>query len=178
MDFARPRDLLLFGAIAGVAFYLTSALWSALFIVALPQDRDWCKDAMEFQTGEASTDVRCVEFKNTFEELKSYHNRDMVDRNGYWVYAELIAGAFSGWFMFCRLPARRGMCRSVSQSSGGAVIYGMIVAMVVPLFLSWLLPAPVKWFPNQIIKYADAKVERQLNFLRELADQMDTDGRR
>lgn len=74
---AFPGKAARFAAIAGLAFYLASAVWSALFIVALPQDPDWCKDAMEFEG--------CVEFKNTFEKLKYDHNREMVDRNSYWV---------------------------------------------------------------------------------------------
>ncbi len=174
MNLDRHRDLVLFGAVIGVAFYLASAVWSALFIVALPQDRDWCKNAMEFQTGEDTSESRCVDFKNTYEELKYYRNQDMANRNRYWVYGQLIAGAFGGWLMFSRLPARRDITRR-STASVGAAMYGMTITLLVPLVLGWLLPAPVKWFPRQIVEYADARVQRELSLLRDSARDMDTD---
>lgn len=93
----------------------------------------------------------------------------------------MLAGAVTGWLFLHWLPRRRGILGNPNQALGSAVAYaffGVIVVLWVPLLLSWLLPAPAKWFPRQFVEYNDAQVERELILLRRIAYEMDADGQK
>jgi hypothetical protein len=158
------RHVAIFLLGASFAFYLLGAAWSAIFIVALPQDPDWCQDVVEIQTGENSYEERCVAFKNQAAEIKHYHNQRMIERNKYWLYATLVLGGLAGILAFHTMPRWRGQQTS-SSSLGGGIAAGVMAAFLGPLLLGWLLPAPIHWFPRE---FAEIHEVRQDAALREL----------
>ena len=65
MNTRNPRHVLAFVFLVGGFLYLAGALWSAYFIVSLPQAEDWCKDWIEPDPdAEGSGFSGCVSFKN------------------------------------------------------------------------------------------------------------------
>jgi len=152
----------LFGA--SFSFYLLGAAWSAVFIVALPQDPDWCQEYVEIQTGENSFEERCVAFKDHAAEIKQYHNQRMIQRNTYWFYASLVLGGLVGILAFHTVPRWRGD-QTCSSSLGGGLAAEVAAAFLGPLLFGWLLPAPIHWFPQEL---ADIYQARQESALREL----------
>jgi len=176
MDISSRKQMIGFILVAGLFFYLASALWSALFIVSLPQEKDWCKEwfRQERETRFETVLVEeCVEFNNTLEELKYYHNREMYDRNRYWGYGCILAGALLVIFVFHVIPKWRGRLNdSLLRSSETwlvALLLGFVVSVVVPLVLGWILPAPVKWFPDEIVRIAELREQEELEILKEVA---------
>lgn len=169
MSSNNPKHLLVFVSAAGVSIYLLNALWSAMFIVAVPMDDNWCSDAVEHRSGEYKSEWRCVEFKNDLERQKYYHNRRMRQRNTYWVYGMVIFGGVLGVVMFHVLPRWRGRDTNV-EGFIISIMLGMFVAIVVPNILSWILPAPVEWFPSEITEIAKTRQEEALRRLQEIVN--------
>jgi hypothetical protein len=104
MDTRNPRQVLTYLFLAGAFFYLAGALWSAYFIVSLPQAEDWCKDWIEPNPDAGGSGFYgCVSFKNDVEASKYYHNKQMLARNRKWAYATigvatLVSLGYSGIF--------------------------------------------------------------------------------
>lgn len=188
MSVNRPGHIVIFAIILGLIAYLASALWSAIFIVPLPMDEDAITDAVERKTvqdryGNVQTEWRAIEFKNTLERLKYDHNVSMRDRNRYWVYGMLFVGGLIGLFVFYVVPKWRNTLPAESDTSGiavGGFSLGLGVVLIVPLLLAWLLPAPVKWFPKEIVNIADVRQKAALSRLEGLAKRIDAkrDGER
>src|SRR5690554_2418978 len=88
----------------GIMVYLGSALWSALFIPAVPMDADWCHDGPEALEHKIMYDVACFDFKNDVEMAKYYHNAELIDRNRRWVYGTWAFGALMGVVAFYLVP--------------------------------------------------------------------------
>jgi len=75
MSLNKPAHVITFAIALGLITYLASALWSAIFIVSLPMDKDAITDAIEIETGEdryggMKTEWRPTGFKNSLEQLK------------------------------------------------------------------------------------------------------------
>ena len=183
MSFNKSTHVIAFVISLGIVAYLASALWSAVFIVSLPMDEDAITDAIEIETGknrygEVQTEWHPTEFKNTLEELKYYHNERMRDRNRYWVYGELIVGGLLGFFVFYIIPKWRKTQEHQHDTSGiavGSVVLGVLVVLIVPLVLSWVLPPPIRWFPQKIVSIAETRQREVLTRLKVLAKQLDSE---
>ncbi len=102
--------------------------------------------------------------KDHAAEIKHYHNQRMIERNKYWVYGTLVLGGLSGVLAFHTVPKWCGQ-RTSSNTFGGGVALGATAAFLGPLVLSWLLPAPIHWFPQE---FAEIHEVRQDAALREL----------
>jgi hypothetical protein len=175
----NPWHLAVFACSLGLMIYLASALWSALFIIDLPQDRDAVVDAVEIQHEEGGryndysyTESRPTKFKNTLEELKYYHNLSMLERNQYWNYGVLAFGALAGFVTFYLVPRWRGSVEVRIDPIPTAFIGGWcggFVAMFIPMILGWILPAPVEWFPSEIREIADLRQKAALSQLEQVA---------
>lgn len=183
MSLKKPVHVLCFAIVLGVTAYLASALWSAVFIVALPMDEDAITDAIEIETGEdqyggVQTEWRPIEFKNSLEELKYYHNVRMRDRNRYWVYGSLIVGGLIGLFVFHTIPKWRSILEPQDDATGnaiGAVIVGVLAVLVVPFIISRVLPPPAKWFPQEIRNIAETRENEALKQLESRARKRDAE---
>ena len=92
MDVRKPSHVIAFAVACGVLVWMLSVLWSALFIVAIPMDPDWCLETAEVQTGPDEVESRCVTFKNVIEEAKYRHNVQMLRGNARFNYCMLALG--------------------------------------------------------------------------------------
>src|SRR6266576_3141992 len=107
MNTRNPRHVLAFVFVMGVFFYLAGALWSAYFVIALPQPKDWCKDWIESNPDAGGSGFSgCVHFKNDVEASKYYHNIRMRDRNEKSIYAAIGLGIILSLLLFWYLPSR------------------------------------------------------------------------
>lgn len=173
MSLDRPIHLIAFAATVGVITYLTSALWSAIFIVPMPLDADAITDSVEVQTGENESKWYATGFKNSLEEAKYYHNRNMRERNRYWVYGQLLVGAALGILAFYVVPKWRTALNPRYEPPAfviGGVFIGVLSVLFVPFLLSLVLPAPVKWFPQEIIDISESRERDALERLKRASD--------
>jgi hypothetical protein len=169
--------LLIFACVLGLFVYVASALWSAFFVVDVPQAPDAVVHVEEItrESGRydwrVETEVVPVSFSSTLEELKYHHNVRMLERNRYWLYGTLVFGAFAGVLSFCLIPRwrRSSDVYRGSESCVGGAFFGAFVALVVPAFLGWLLPPPADWFPSQIREAADLRQQEALAVLQQQA---------
>ena len=182
----KPWHLIAFACCLGVVVYLASALWSALFIINLPQAPDAVLDVVEItrESGRydqwVETDVVPVGFSSTLEEHKYHHNVAMNERNRYWIYSTLIFGAFAGYVAFSLIPrwrARAGIQCDPPTASISSAFFGAFVAGVFPMLLGWVLPAPASWFPRQLVEMADSRQMEALSELEQVAAIQDRHGK-
>ena len=166
MSIHNSKQVLVFWLIAGLGIYLLNALWSAIFIVSVPMDPNWCTDSVEYSSGEHGTEWQCVEFKDELEQRKYFHNQKMRQRNEYWVYGMIAFGGLLGLTVFYTGPKWRGDDVD-SEDFILSIVVGATAALVAPLILGWLLPAPANWFPSEITEIANMKQEEALRRLRE-----------
>ena len=172
-----------FAIVFGFFAYLTSALWSAIFIVSLPMDADAVSDSIEIETiDETHGGVRYewlpTEFKNSLEELKYHHNVRMLNRNRYWVYGQLIIGGFIGLIVFYIVPKMRGTLETEYEKSGiacASIFFSALVVLLGQSFFSWILPAPAKWFPQRIVDIAESREREALTRLEALAKELESE---
>jgi len=161
----------------GLSIYFANALWSALFIVTPKMDRDWCKEAIDFGTGDDALNgdagaAECMEFKSVLERLKYENNIRMRDRNRYWVYGTYGAGMLAGLLFLYVLPKRRG-ASVLLQDISASMTLGFIAVLLVPPVLAAILPAPYKWAPRVLTDYALHKEAALLQQLKKLARESD-----
>jgi len=169
--------LVIFACVFGLFAYVASALWSAFFIVDVPQAPDAVLHVEEItrETGRydwrVETEVVPVIFSSMLEELKYHHNVRMLERNRYWFYGTLVFGALVGALAFYLIPRWRGKPEEYHGSDtwvGGAFL-GALVALIAPALLGWLLPPPAEWFPRQIREAADLRQQEALAVLQQQA---------
>jgi hypothetical protein len=167
MDTRNPRHVLAFVFLIGAFFYLAGALWSAYFIISLPQAEDWCKDWIEPDPdARGSGFTGCVGFKNDVEGTKYYHNKQMLVRNRKWVYATIGAAILLSLFVFWYFPSRIHHRQVPHDAFATAIVLGFIAAVIAPIY-SWALPAPTTWFPSFIVEAAQ---QREADALRRITD--------
>lgn len=183
MSINKLSHVIVFAIILSLFAYFASALWSAIFIVSLPMDKDAIVDAVEIgetkdRYGGTKTKYR-LEFKNCLAKLKYDHNVRMRDRNRYWIYGELVVGGLIGLFVFYFVPRWRNTLdikQDMSGVIGGGVVLGVLVVLIVPMVFSWVLPAPVKWLPKNIVEIAESRQKDVLSGLKSTARYLDDEG--
>lgn len=149
--------------ILGSAAYLLMATLSAFFIAAVPQARDWCRDFYERVDQDDQVVSTCVSFKNDFEERKYHHNLEMLSRNKTLLWLNIGIWSIVGFVVFHLVPTWKGL---PTVGALGAAGIGATTALLVPIALSWILPAPVEWFPDVLREIHDAQVDAALRRLR------------
>lgn len=183
MSINKLSHVIVFAIILSLFAYFASALWSAIFIVSLPMDKDAIVDAIEIgitedHYGGTKTQYH-LEFKNELEKLKYDHNVQMRGRNRYWLYSELILGGLIGLFVFYIVPKWR-QTLDIKQDEAGIVISGIILGvlavLIIPMVFSWVLPAPAKWFPKEIRDIAKIRQKEALSRLEATARYLDDEG--
>lgn len=182
MSINKLSHIIVFAISLGIFAFLLTALWSAIFIVSLPVEKDAITDSIEIETGEnryggVQTEWYPTEFKNTFEELKYYHNEQMRDRNRYWIYGLMLFGGILGLFVFYIIPKWRNNLEKQHDSlkiAMESITLGVVAVLIIPFILSWILPPPVKWFPQEIVKIAEMREKAALTRLKVLAKEVDS----
>lgn len=173
MSLDKPIHLIVFAVLVGVVAYFSSALWSAIFIVSLPMDADAIIDSVEVETGENESKWYPTEFKNSLEEGKYYHNRRMRDRNRYWVFGQLIIGGLVGVFAFYVVPKWRSKLDGRYEPPAfviGGIIVGVLTVLMIPFLLRCVLPAPIHWFPQELVNISESREREALERLKRIAD--------
>ena len=174
MSINKLSHVIVFAIILSLFAYFASALWSAIFIVSLPMDKDAIVDAVKIGETEYY-----LEFKNCLAKLKYDHNVRMRDRNRYWIYGELVVGGLIGLFVFYIVPKWRqtlDIKQDASEDIGGGVVLGVLVVLIVPMVFSWVLPAPAKWFPKEIRNIAEIRQQEALSRLKKDAEFLEDEG--
>lgn len=172
-----------FAIVLGSLAYLASALWSALFIVTLPMDKAAIVDAIEIETGvdrfgDVQTEWHPIKFKNSIEELKYYHNANMMERNSYWIGGLVVVGGVIGLFAFYLIPKWRDKLEYQGDPPVpvmGSFILGVSVVLIIPFLLSWILPAPATWFPREIRAISELRQKEVLDQIQAVARQLDAE---
>jgi len=164
----------------GLMLWLIVAVSHGIFVPSVPQAPDYCGrwvsipdgvDAPERLAGSSSI---CVEFKNTFERLKYYHNLRMVKRNRILLYIVIGTSVMTSFLVFYVLP----MCRksnyfhSHSIDLAGIIGLGLLTAFS-PILFGVVLPSPSKWAPDTVVKYIDSKRTMEIQKLEELSEELD-----
>ncbi len=183
MSINKLSHVIVFAIILSLFAYFASALWSAIFIVSLPMDKDAIVDAVEIgetedRYGGTKTKYH-LEFKNLLEKLKYDHNVQMRGRNRYWLYSELILGGLIGLFVFYIVPKWRqtlDIKQDPTELVVGGIIMGVLVVLIIPMVLSWVLPAPAKWFPKEIRNIAEIRQQEALSRLKKDAEFLEDEG--
>lgn len=180
MIFDHPKQVVAIALFIGIIAYLASALWCANFLVILPQAEDAIVDYVEIQTidshGDQQIKYHPIQFKNTLEELKYYHNERMVKKHRHFNIAELIAGGLLGACVFFSIAKLRNNIDSHSKSleiAGGGALIGFFAVLIISSLLSIILPAPAKWFPHTIAEIREKHENETLKQLKVSAEELD-----
>ena len=168
MDYNNKKHIITYIIVGGFVFYILSAIISSIFIISVPQDKDWCLESIEIQVSENDYKTECIEFKNDFEMLKYYHNKEMVRRNKYLVFLEFILAFLATSLFFYFIPKWKGHVSNEDNASKFLILtlIAFLISTIAPLIFSWILPAPVNWFPQIFKDINDAQVNEVLRNLR------------
>ena len=150
MNFNNLKHIIPFLIIGSFFIFIISAILSSFFIIVLPLADDWCKDGDMIQIGEDEYEYVCFEFKNEVEELKYYHNKEMLKRNKYLVGLEYVIGYLLTSLCFVFIPKWRKRISHKDLKTNLLISIGVAfaISIVGNLFFSWILPPPVNWFPE------------------------------
>ena len=153
-------------AILGVFAYLLRAALAAIFVIAVPLADDWCTEWVTIPgDGNDLDEEVCVEFRSDYEEDKYYHNKAMETRNLYLNVFTLLLCCGVAWFVLRQIPNWKG--QSTDRIGVGTVLaVGFLAWLVIPWFLSLVLPPPVDWFPQVFRDIQDAQVDKVLTELK------------
>lgn len=92
-----------------------------------------------------------------------------------WWYGLITVDAVIGIFVFCVIPKWQQKANKYETGEyallGG--IFGVLTVLFVPFILSWVLPAPVKWFPQEIVDIAETRQKDALKWLAPMARELD-----
>ena len=179
MNIRDPVHVGTFFLLTSVALWLTLAVAQGFFLTSVPQEQDFCErwiqisehdDAPERLAGSFSS---CVEFINTLERLKYYHNLHMVKRNRVLLYVVTTAGFVISLGVFYALPKwRRASYAHDHNPFGGALVLGFLLVFS-PMILGTVLPSPSRLAPDAMNRYFDSRRVDALVELEELAMEID-----
>jgi hypothetical protein len=175
MNAKNPLHVAAFLLFASVALWLTLAVAQGFFLTAVPQAPDYCKnwvpipDDVDAPERLAGSSTRCVEFVNTLERLKYYHNLRMVKRNRLLLYAVMSLGFVASVGAFFALPRwRRTPYADATNVLGLTLLLGLLVAFS-PMLVRIVLPPPSRWAPDALREYFDSRRAATLEQLTEVA---------
>jgi len=170
MNIADKKQVIGYLVTAGFVAYVFAAMLSSIFIIAVDMDDGWCIESMEFQTGPDSYEIRCIEFKNRFEEYKYYHNHDMKERNKYLIGGNFALFLAMTFLLFHFVPKWQGENDRTNHDKFFLLFllsFGVVVIM--PLIFGFVLPAPIEWFPKIFVEIHEKQIEATLLELKEIA---------
>ena len=155
----------------GFFFYLLSVFIDPVFIPTLQMPENWCQKWIETRSG-YQKQKECVEFGNTFDELKYKHNREMEKRRSNKMLGLFIAASAFTFFLMVLNPANFfGAGVSIENYTGAvatAVFYGLILGFIFPTIYQMLLPPPTEWMPQEFLEIRRARIEFILKTIEKL----------
>ena len=159
MNINNTRHLIGYLLASGLLAYLLSAMLSAIFIIGLDMDDNWCEVPIEVRDGE----WKCLEFKTNFEERKYDHNSDMRDRNEKLLILKFVLFLGITYLVFHFIPKwREGRHHSALDLTHTLVPLGFLsfgVSMIMPLIFAFILPPPTEWFPDIFVEIHETQRE-------------------
>jgi hypothetical protein len=169
MNINNTRLLIGYLLVSGLLAYLLSVMLSAIFIIGLDMDDNWCELPIEVRDGE----WKCLEFKNNFEERKYDHNSDMRDRNGKLLILKFILFLGVTYIVFHFIPKWRELRHhSALDLTHTLVPLGLLsfgVSNTMPLIFAFILPTPTEWFPYIFVEIHETQREAILSELKTIA---------
>jgi len=169
MNIDNTRHLISYLLASGLLAYLLSVMLSAIFIIGLDMDDNWCEIPIEVRDGE----WRCVGFKNNLEERKYDHNSDMRDRNEKLIILEFVLFLGITYLVFHFIPKwRERRHHSALDLTHTFIPLGVLtfgVSMVMPYIFDFILPPPTEWFPDIFVEIRETQREAILLELKTIA---------
>ena len=180
MNIRNPFHVGGYFLLIGLMLWLILAVSQGIFLPSVPQAQDYCSrwvpipDGVDAPERLAGSSHRCVEFRNTLEQLKYYHNLRMVKRNRIVLYVTMGAGIMTSFLLFYAIPKwrKRKYFQGSYSYASGIIGLGMLAAFS-PILYGFVLPPPSKWFPDKIVKYIDSKETKEIHNLQEQAKDLD-----
>lgn len=167
MYFDNLKHIIPFLIIGSFIIFIIGAILSSFFIIVLPLADDWCKDGGMIQVGTDDYEYMCFEYKNEAEMIKHYHNKEMQKRNKYLIGIEYAIAYFLTSICFCFIPKLRKKI-NIADFKRNLFISLMVafgISIIGSLFYSWILPAPVEWFPSIFRDMHNEKVDNLLRYI-------------
>ena len=169
MNINNTRHLIGYLLASGLLAYLLSVMLSAIFIIVLDMDDNWCELPIEVRDGE----WKCLEFKNNFEELKYDHNSDMRDRNEKLLILKFVLFLGITYLVFHFIPKwRERPHHSALDLEHTLLPLGVLslgVSMTMPYIFDFILPPPTEWFPDIFVEIHETQREAILLELKTIA---------
>ena len=169
MNIDNTRHLISYLLASGLLAYLLLVMLSAIFIIPLEMDDNWCEIPIEVRDGE----WRCVGFKNNLEERKYDHNSDMRDRNEKLIILEFVLFLGITYLVFHFIPKwRERRHHSALDLTHTFIPLGVLtfgVSMVMPYIFDFILPPPTEWFPDIFVEIRETQREAILLELKTIA---------
>lgn len=180
MNIRNPFQVGAFLLLFSGGLWITLAVLQGIFLTPVPQAPEYCNKWVPILDGDdaperiAGSSSHCVEFINTLERLKYYHNLRMVKRNRILIYFVMGAGFLISLGLFYSLPKwRRASYAHDRNALGGSIVLGLLLTLS-PMVLSIALPSPSQWAPDAINKYFNSQRADALLKLKEIAKEIDT----
>jgi len=169
MNINNARHLISYLFASGLLAYLLSVMLSAIFIIGLDMDDNWCELPIEVRDGE----WKCLEFKNNFEERKYDHNSEMRDRNEKLFIPKFVLFLGITYLVFHFIPKwRERRHYSALDLTHTLVPLGLLsygVSVIMPLIFAFILPTPTEWFPEIFVEIHETQREAILLELKKIA---------
>jgi hypothetical protein len=180
MNIRNPLHVGGYLLLIGLMLWLILAVSHGIFLPSVPQAQDYCSrwvlipDGIDAPERLVGSSHRCIEFINTLERLKYYHNLRMVKRNRILLYIIMGAGIITSFLLFYAIPKwrKRKYFQGSYSYASGVIGLGMLAAFS-PILYGFVLPSPSKWFPDKIVKYIDSKEIKEIHNLQKQAKELD-----
>lgn len=168
MNINNKRHIVIYLVSAGIMAYFLMAGLSAIFITPVEMGKGWCLEWKEFEVRPDSYEKVCITFKNSFEEVKSFHNLQMLKRNdllySYVYYFFLLCSIFIFYF----IPKWNGNnYEGFGVTFLSLIVINIIVIYIISKAIGYILPPPIEWFPDIFVEINDRLTEATLQDLQE-----------
>lgn len=171
MKFNNNRHLFVYLLSVGFMTYILTAMLSTVFIVPVKMDNGWCLEWKELEFKPDNYEKVCVEFKNSFEETKYFHNLQMMERNEKLYSFVYLFFLFSSIFVFYFIPKwTNGSYESFSLVFLNLLVLNFIAIYIVAQIIGYILPAPADWFPQIFTEIHEKMIDSTLEDLKYISD--------
>ena len=161
---AKPAFYLI---ISGFVAWIVWGMLSAVFLPNVEMADGWCVEYVQVSENEEA----CYRYKNKLEEIKDWHNQQMVGRNAYLML--IVMGLYSlvNLVVFVGVPTWKKMKQDLKGWGLSLFLSAFCAFWPLSLWgvLGLLLPAQEHWLPQIFSDLHDNEVEATLRMLRSMA---------
>jgi len=161
LSFVRRWQYLISLLVVGFVVWNLSAIGAAIFVPVVEMEEDWCVVWWE---------GNCVEFINSLEEDKYFHNKRMATRNAIVMTVALLIGVVWEYMIRFQIPHWKKNSPLHPYKDFFPGIFFALWAysfwlIVVLLGCTFILPPPVDWYPDIFRDIRDAQVVQVMRVL-------------